>query len=78
MWSNTFSGWRTSFVNLFVLLTLVLNAAAEVVSGVAPDPGLTLDMGAFIDANIVCYSTKLTFQKDTELLFTDEQLYGIA
>ncbi|KAK2009873.1 hypothetical protein LZ32DRAFT_682538 [Colletotrichum eremochloae] len=84
MWSNTFRGWRTSFVNLFVLLTLVLNAAAEVsgvasvVPGVAPDLGLTLDMGAFIDANIVCYSTKLTFQKDTELLFTDEQLYGIA
>ncbi|KAK2047141.1 hypothetical protein LZ31DRAFT_539977 [Colletotrichum somersetense] len=71
MWFSTFGSWRATFVNLFVLLTLVLNAAAQAL-------GVVLDKATFEDSNLVCYSSKLTFEQDTSSLFTDEQLFGLA
>ncbi|KAK1585589.1 uncharacterized protein LY79DRAFT_670984 [Colletotrichum navitas] len=67
----TFSSWRASFASLFVLLTLVLGAAAQSL-------GLALDEAVLDDANLVCYSKKLTFEQDASELFNDGQLYGLA
>ncbi|KAK2004393.1 hypothetical protein LX36DRAFT_649952 [Colletotrichum falcatum] len=68
---STSSGWRASFSGLLVLLTLAPNAAAQ-------ELGIALDKAGLDDANLVFYSTKLTFERDTRGLFTDDQLYGLA
>ncbi|GKT93405.1 hypothetical protein Ct61P_11255 [Colletotrichum tofieldiae] len=67
----SFSSWRTSLSSLFLLLTLILNVAAQTL-------GLALDRTALSDAGRVVYSAKLTFEEDTGTLFSDAQLYGLA
>ncbi|KAK2053840.1 hypothetical protein LY76DRAFT_256878 [Colletotrichum caudatum] len=69
MGSSTFGSWRASLASLLVLLAL---------AAVAQELGVALDKAAFKDANIACYSKKLTFEKDTSELFNDAQLYGLA
>ncbi|KAK1973691.1 hypothetical protein LZ30DRAFT_464674 [Colletotrichum cereale] len=68
---GAFTSLRTSFAGLLVLLTLVLNVAAQTL-------GLALDKTASDDASLVRYSAKLTFEQDAGVLFDDEQLYGLA
>ncbi|TDZ68227.1 hypothetical protein CTRI78_v002183 [Colletotrichum trifolii] len=71
MWLSFSSTQRVDLLSIFFLILILRNVAAQTL-------GISLDGGARSDAKRVVYSAKLSFDQDTEELFNDAQLYGLA
>ncbi|OHE91050.1 hypothetical protein CORC01_13638 [Colletotrichum orchidophilum] len=71
MWSPAPRGWAFSLSGLLILFALFQSIAAQ-------DLGLSLDKDARDEAQLIVYSSKLTFTQDTGALFSNDELYGLA